>query len=157
MSFNNLLLAVALTVLWPLVLMGVLAAAEWLERRTLTGREGAPRGPGRGARGGGRLPATAARPGAAPAPAGPRAAGGVLHRAARPLGAAAVRRRLHRRQHPGRRGRRGPRRPPRCSGSGRRRLAGGAGAGGGGWGGWSAGPWSSATAGCWPCPRSSST
>jgi hypothetical protein len=44
MSFNNLLLALALTVLWPLVLMGVLAAAEWLERRTLTGREVAPRG-----------------------------------------------------------------------------------------------------------------
>jgi hypothetical protein len=45
MSFNNLLLAVALTVLWPLVLMGVLAAAEWLERRTLTARESGPRGP----------------------------------------------------------------------------------------------------------------
>jgi hypothetical protein len=45
MSFNNLLLAVALTVLWPLVLMGVLAAAEWLERRTLTAREIGPRGP----------------------------------------------------------------------------------------------------------------
>jgi hypothetical protein len=44
MSFNNLLLALALTVLWPLVLMGVLAAAEWLERRTLTARELAPRG-----------------------------------------------------------------------------------------------------------------
>jgi hypothetical protein len=43
MPFNNLLLAVALTVLWPLVLMGMLAAAEWLERRTLTGGE-APRG-----------------------------------------------------------------------------------------------------------------
>jgi hypothetical protein len=43
MSFNNLLLALALTVLWPLVLMGVLAAAEWLERRTLTARELAPR------------------------------------------------------------------------------------------------------------------
>jgi hypothetical protein len=35
MPFNNLLLAVALTVLWPLALMGLLAAAEWLERRTL--------------------------------------------------------------------------------------------------------------------------
>jgi hypothetical protein len=44
MSFNNLLLALALTVLWPLVLMGMLAAAEWLERRTLTAREAAPRG-----------------------------------------------------------------------------------------------------------------
>jgi hypothetical protein len=44
MSFNNLLLALALTVLWPLVLMGVLAAAEWLERRTLTAREPASRG-----------------------------------------------------------------------------------------------------------------
>ncbi len=43
MSFNNLLLAVALTVLWPLGLMGVLAAAEWLERRTLTAREAVPR------------------------------------------------------------------------------------------------------------------
>ena len=45
MSFNNLLLAVALTVLWPLGLMGVLAAAEWLERRTLTAREAVPRRP----------------------------------------------------------------------------------------------------------------
>jgi hypothetical protein len=44
MSFNNLLLALALTVLWPLVLMGMLAAAEWLERRTLNGGEVAPRG-----------------------------------------------------------------------------------------------------------------
>jgi hypothetical protein len=43
MLFNNLLLALALTVLWPLGLMGVLAAAEWLERRTLTAREIAPR------------------------------------------------------------------------------------------------------------------
>ena len=42
MSFNNLLLAVTLTVLWPLGLMGVLAAAEWLERRTLAA-EFAPR------------------------------------------------------------------------------------------------------------------
>jgi hypothetical protein len=39
MSFNNLLLAVTLTVLWPLGLMGVLAAAEWLERRTLAAEE----------------------------------------------------------------------------------------------------------------------
>jgi hypothetical protein len=44
MSFNNLLLALALTVLWPLVLMGMLAAAEWLERRTLTAGEVAPGG-----------------------------------------------------------------------------------------------------------------
>jgi hypothetical protein len=43
MSFNNLLLAVALTVLWPLGLMGVLAAAEWLERRTLATVEVVPR------------------------------------------------------------------------------------------------------------------
>jgi hypothetical protein len=43
MVFNNLLLALALTVLWPLGLMAVLAAAEWLERRTLTAREIAPR------------------------------------------------------------------------------------------------------------------
>ena len=49
MSFNNLLLAVALTVLWPLGLMGVLAAAEWLERRTLTAREVVPRRPRPGA------------------------------------------------------------------------------------------------------------
>jgi len=45
MALNNLLLAVALTVLWPLGLMGVLAAAEWLERRTLTAREAVPRRP----------------------------------------------------------------------------------------------------------------
>jgi hypothetical protein len=45
MSFNNLLLALALTVLWPLVLMGMLAAAEWLERRTLAGGEVASREP----------------------------------------------------------------------------------------------------------------
>jgi hypothetical protein len=44
MSFNNLLLALALTVLWPLVLMGLLAGAEWVERRTLNGGEVAPRG-----------------------------------------------------------------------------------------------------------------
>jgi hypothetical protein len=43
MSFNNLLLALALTVLWPLGLMGLLAAAEWLERRTLAPVEVAPR------------------------------------------------------------------------------------------------------------------
>jgi hypothetical protein len=45
MSFNNLLVAVALTVLWPLGLMGVLAAAEWLERRTLAARDPVPRRP----------------------------------------------------------------------------------------------------------------
>jgi hypothetical protein len=39
MSFNNLLLAVTLTVLWPLGLMGLLAAAEWLERRTMAAEE----------------------------------------------------------------------------------------------------------------------
>jgi hypothetical protein len=44
MAFNNLLLALALTVLWPLVLMGLLAGAEWVERRTLNGGEAAPRG-----------------------------------------------------------------------------------------------------------------
>jgi hypothetical protein len=43
MSFNNLLLALALTVLWPLGLMGVLAATDWLERRTLATVEVAPR------------------------------------------------------------------------------------------------------------------
>jgi hypothetical protein len=43
MPFNNLLLALALTVLWPLGLMGLLAAAEWLERRTLAPVEVVPR------------------------------------------------------------------------------------------------------------------
>jgi hypothetical protein len=43
MLFNNLLLAVALTVLWPLWLLGVLAACEWLERRTLATEEILPR------------------------------------------------------------------------------------------------------------------
>jgi hypothetical protein len=43
MPFNNLLLALALTVLWPLGLMGLLAAAEWLERRTLAPLEVVPR------------------------------------------------------------------------------------------------------------------
>jgi hypothetical protein len=43
MLFNNLLLAVTLTVLWPLGLLGVLAAAEWLERRTLATEEIVPR------------------------------------------------------------------------------------------------------------------
>jgi hypothetical protein len=57
MSLNNLLLAVTLTVLWPLGLMGVLAAAEWLERRTMAAEEVVSR----------RLRATAGRP---PAPVG---------------------------------------------------------------------------------------
>jgi hypothetical protein len=35
MLFSNLLVAIALTVLFPLGLMGMLAAGEWLERRTL--------------------------------------------------------------------------------------------------------------------------
>jgi hypothetical protein len=35
MLFSNLLVAIALTVLFPLGLMGLLAAGEWLERRTL--------------------------------------------------------------------------------------------------------------------------
>jgi len=61
MSFNNLLLAVALTVLWPLGLMGVLAAAEWLERRTLTAREVVPRRP----RSAASTPPEAAQPGMA--------------------------------------------------------------------------------------------
>lgn len=39
MLLNNLLLAVALTVLWPLWLLGLLAACEWLERRTLATEE----------------------------------------------------------------------------------------------------------------------
>ena len=43
MPFNNLLLALALTVLWPLGLMAMLAAADWLERRTLATAEAAPR------------------------------------------------------------------------------------------------------------------
>jgi hypothetical protein len=44
MPFNNLLLALTLTVLWPLGLMGLLAAADWLERRTLATAE-VPRRP----------------------------------------------------------------------------------------------------------------
>jgi hypothetical protein len=43
MLFDNVLLAVALTVLWPLGLLGVLAACEWLERRTLATEEIVPR------------------------------------------------------------------------------------------------------------------
>jgi hypothetical protein len=43
MLFSNLLVAIALTVLFPLGLMGVLAASEWLERRTLAADEVLPR------------------------------------------------------------------------------------------------------------------
>jgi hypothetical protein len=43
MLFSNLLVAIALTVLFPLGLMGVLAASEWLERRTLAAEEVLPR------------------------------------------------------------------------------------------------------------------
>jgi hypothetical protein len=39
MLFSNLLVALALTVLFPLGLMGMLAASEWLERRTLATEE----------------------------------------------------------------------------------------------------------------------
>jgi hypothetical protein len=43
MLFSNLAVAIALTVLFPLGLMGVLAATEWLERRTLATEEVVPR------------------------------------------------------------------------------------------------------------------
>jgi hypothetical protein len=43
MLFSNLLVALALTVLFPLGLMGMLAASEWLERRTLAADEVLPR------------------------------------------------------------------------------------------------------------------
>jgi hypothetical protein len=43
MPFSNLLVAIALTVLFPLGLMGMLAAGEWLERRTLATEEVLPR------------------------------------------------------------------------------------------------------------------
>lgn len=43
MLFSNLLVAIALTVLFPLGLMGMLAASEWLERRTLAAEEVLPR------------------------------------------------------------------------------------------------------------------
>jgi hypothetical protein len=43
MLFSNLLVAIALTVLFPLGLMGLLAAGEWLERRTLATEEVMPR------------------------------------------------------------------------------------------------------------------
>jgi hypothetical protein len=40
--FSNLPMAVALTIAWPLVLLGVLAACGWLERRTLVDEELVP-------------------------------------------------------------------------------------------------------------------
>ena len=43
MLFSNLLVAIALTVLFPLGLMGMLTASEWLERRTLAADEVVPR------------------------------------------------------------------------------------------------------------------
>jgi hypothetical protein len=43
MLFSNPLVAIALTVLFPLGLMGLLAAGEWLERRTLATEEVLPR------------------------------------------------------------------------------------------------------------------
>ena len=43
MLFSNLLVAIALTVLFPLGLMGMLAAGEWLERRTLAAEDVLPR------------------------------------------------------------------------------------------------------------------
>jgi hypothetical protein len=43
MLFSNLLVAIALTVLVPLGLMGMLVASEWLERRTLAAEEVLPR------------------------------------------------------------------------------------------------------------------
>ena len=43
MLFSNLLIAIALTTLWPIGLLGVLAACAWLERRTLIPEEVVPR------------------------------------------------------------------------------------------------------------------
>jgi hypothetical protein len=43
MLFSNLLFAVALTVVWPLGMLGLLAACAWLERRTLVAEEVVPR------------------------------------------------------------------------------------------------------------------
>jgi hypothetical protein len=43
MLFSNPLVAIGLTVLFPLGLMGLLAAGEWLERRTLAAEEVVPR------------------------------------------------------------------------------------------------------------------
>jgi hypothetical protein len=43
MLFSNFLFAVALTVVWPLGMLGLLAACAWLERRTLVAEEIIPR------------------------------------------------------------------------------------------------------------------
>jgi hypothetical protein len=43
MLFSNVLVALALTVAWPLVLLGLLAGSEWLERRTLVAEAIVPR------------------------------------------------------------------------------------------------------------------
>jgi hypothetical protein len=43
MLLSNLLIAIAITTLWPLGLLGLLAACEWLERRTLVPMEVVPR------------------------------------------------------------------------------------------------------------------
>ncbi|HEX6673491.1 MAG TPA: hypothetical protein VF486_00475 [Actinomycetes bacterium] len=43
MVFSNFLFAVALTVVWPLGMLGLLAACAWLERRTLVAEEVVPR------------------------------------------------------------------------------------------------------------------
>ncbi len=43
MLFSNLLFAVALTTVWPLGMLGLLAACAWLERRTLVAEEVIPR------------------------------------------------------------------------------------------------------------------
>jgi hypothetical protein len=47
MLFGNLLFAIALTVVWPLWMLGLLAACAWLERRTLIPEEVVPRRIGR--------------------------------------------------------------------------------------------------------------
>jgi hypothetical protein len=43
MLFANLLFAVALTIVWPLGMLGLLSACAWLERRTLIPEEIVPR------------------------------------------------------------------------------------------------------------------
>jgi hypothetical protein len=43
MLLSNLLIAIAITTLWPLGLLGLLAACDWLERRTLVPMEVVPR------------------------------------------------------------------------------------------------------------------
>jgi hypothetical protein len=43
MLFGNLLFAIALTVVWPLGMLGLLAACAWMERRTLVPEEVVPR------------------------------------------------------------------------------------------------------------------